>query len=156
MTEAYRVLLDMVGHGVALTSAGYMPPKLVEEFAERTGIAGWWIGKANREDLTPPVAGLRETARALGLISVRKGRLNPTAAGVRVGQKPQALLQHIVGRLPLGTKDFDRQAGWIALAVAGSGAPAEQWREQISDAAGPRLESRPRPILNSPRRESDA
>jgi hypothetical protein len=33
----------------------------------------------------------------------------------------------------LGTKDFDRHAGWMALAVAGSGAPAEQWREQISD-----------------------
>jgi hypothetical protein len=33
----------------------------------------------------------------------------------------------------LGTKDFDRHAGWMALAVAGSGAPAEQWREQVGD-----------------------
>ena len=32
----------------------------------------------------------------------------------------------------MGTKDFDRQAGGIALAVAGSGVPAEQWREQIA------------------------
>ena len=133
LTEAYRVLLDLVGDGVALTSAGYLPPKLVEQFAERTGITEWWIGKANREDLTPPVAGVRETARALGLVSVRKGRLTPTAAGVRARQDPHALLNHIVGRLPLGTKDFDRHAGWMALAVAGSGAPAEQWREQVSD-----------------------
>lgn len=133
LTEAYRVLLDLVGDGVALTSAGYLPPKLVEQFAERTGITGWWIGKANREDLTPPVAAVRETARALGLLSVRKGRLMPTAAGVRTRQDPHVLLQHIVGRLPLGTKDFDRHAGWMALAVASSGVPAEHWREEVGE-----------------------
>jgi hypothetical protein len=133
LTESYRVLLEVVGEGVVLTSAGYLPPKLVEQFAERTGITKWWIGKANREDLTPPVALVRDTARALGLVSVRKGRLTPTVAGVRARQDPQALLNHIVGRLPLGTKDFDRQAGWMALAVAGSGAPVEHWREQVSD-----------------------
>jgi len=91
------------------------------------------IRKANREDLTPPVAAVRETARALGLVAVRKGRLTPTAAGVRTRQDPHALLQHIVGRLPLGTKDFDRHAGWVALAVAGSGEPAEHWREEIGE-----------------------
>lgn len=133
LTEAYRVLLDLVGDAVALTSAGYLPTKLVEQFAERTGITGWWIGKANREDLTPPVAAVRETARALGLVLVRKGRLTPTAAGVQTRQDPHALLRHIVGRLPLGTKDFDRHAGWMALAVAGSGVPAEHWREEVGD-----------------------
>ena len=133
LTEAYQILLDVVGAGVALTPAGYLPPKLVEQFAERTGITEWWIGKANREDLTPPVAGVRESARALGLVAVRKGRLVPTVAGVRVRQNPHALLKHIVARLPLGTKEFDRHAGWVALAVAGSGAPAEQWRDQIRE-----------------------
>lgn len=133
LTEAYRFFLDSVGDGVALTSAGYLPPHLVERFAEIAGITGWWIGKANREDLTPPVAAVRETARKLGLVTVRKGRLTPTAAGVRVRKDPQALLQHIVGRLPMGTKDFDRQAGWMALVVVGSGAPAEDWRETVSD-----------------------
>jgi hypothetical protein len=33
----------------------------------------------------------------------------------------------------LGTKKADRQAGWMALAVAGSGVPAQQWRSEISD-----------------------
>jgi hypothetical protein len=42
-------------------------------------------------------------------------------------------VRHIVGRLPLCTKDFDRHAGWMALAVAGSGVPAEHWREQVGD-----------------------
>ncbi len=122
LTEAYQVLLNLVGDGVALTSAGYLPPRLVEQFAKRAGITTWWIGKANREDLTPPVAVVRDTARALGLGSVRKGRLAQTAAGVRTRHDPHALLQHIIARLPLGTKDFDRNAGWLVtgtdLAVA--------------------------------------
>ncbi len=133
LTETYRTFLDVVGDGVTLTAAGYLPPAVVERVAERTGIADWWIGKANREDLTYPVAEIRSTARALGLVSVRKGRLSPTAAAKRCGQDPQALWRHIVGRLPLGTKDAERQAGWMALALAGSGVPAEAWRSEVSD-----------------------
>ena len=133
LTETYRIFLDVIGDGVALTAAGYLPPTVVEQFAERSGITEWWIGKANREDLTTPVADVRDTARALGLVTVRKGRLTPTAAGIRCRQDPQALWQHIVGRLPLGTKDADRHAGWMALAVAGSGVPAQEWRSEISD-----------------------
>ena len=133
LTEAYRAFLDVSGDGVTLTAAGYLPPAVVEQIAERTGIAGWWIGKANREDLTFPVADLRTTARALGLVSIRKGRLSPTAAAIRCGRDPQALWRHIIGRLPLGTKDAERQAGWMALAVVGSGVPAQEWRSEISD-----------------------
>jgi hypothetical protein len=133
LTETYRTFLDVIGGGVALTAAGYLPPAVVEQVAERSGISDWWIGRANREDLTYPVASIRSTARALGLVSVRKGRLSPTAAAIRCGQDPQALWRHIVGRLPLGTKDFERHAGWMALAVAGSGVPAQEWRSEISD-----------------------
>lgn len=133
LTETYRTFLDVIGDGVALTAAGYLPPAVVERVAERSGISDWWIGKANREDLTYPVADVRTTTRALGLVSVRKGRLSPTAAAIRCGHDPNALWRHIVGRLPLGTKDADRQAGWMALAVAGSGVPAQEWRSEISD-----------------------
>ncbi|WP_244928889.1 plasmid pRiA4b ORF-3 family protein [Nocardioides sp. W7] len=133
ITETYRIFLDVVGDGVTLTGAGYLPPAIVEQFAERSGITGWWIGKANREDLTPPVAEVHRTARALGLVSVRKGRLSPTAAAVRSRQDPQALRRHIAGRLPLGAKDFDRQSGWMALAAVGSGTPAQEWHSEIGD-----------------------
>jgi len=133
LTETYRTFLDVIGDGVTLTAAGNLPPAVVEQVAESTGISDWWIGKANREDLTYPVADLRTTARALGLVSVRKGRLSPTAAAIRAHQDPQALWRHIVGRLPLGTKDAERHAGWMALAVAGSGVPAQEWRSEISD-----------------------
>ncbi|WP_345528288.1 plasmid pRiA4b ORF-3 family protein [Nocardioides endophyticus] len=133
LTETYRIFLDIIGDGVTLTDAGYLPPAVVEQVAERTGIADWWIGKANREDLTFPVAGIRTTARALGLVSVRKSRLSPTAAAIRCGPDPQALWHHIVDRLPLGTKDAERQAAWMALAVTGSGVPAQEWRGEISE-----------------------
>ena len=39
----------------------------------------------------------------------------------------------MVGRLPLGSKDAERHAGWMALAVVGSGVPAQEWRGEISD-----------------------
>ena len=133
LTETYRTFLDVIGDGVTLTAAGYLPPAVVEQIAERTGIAAWWIGKANREDLTPPVADIRSTARALGLVSVRKGRLTPTAAAAKAHHDPQRLLRHIVGRLPLGSTDFERHAGWMALAVVGSGKPANEWRQEVSN-----------------------
>lgn len=63
--------------------------------------------------------------------------------------------QHIVGRLPLGTKDFDRHAGWLALAVAGSGVPSEDLRDEVGDlllTLGWRTDSDPysRPPAHSP------
>jgi hypothetical protein len=131
LIEPYLVLLDLIGEGVRLTSAGYLPPALVEQLAERTGVAGWWIGKANREDLTWPVAQVRDSARALGLVSVRKGRLAPTALARRCRDQPSALWRHILSRLPVGRTEFDRQAGWLALAVVGSGSPAEEWTSEI-------------------------
>lgn len=133
LTETYRIFLNVIGDCVPLTAAGYLKPAVVEQVAERTGISDWWIGKANREDQTYPVAEIRRTARALGLVSVRNARLAPTAAAKRCEPDPQALWQHIVGRLPLGTKDAERQAGWMALAVIGSGSPPEEWRSEISE-----------------------
>lgn len=133
LTEPLRVLLDVIGEGVGLTAAGYLKPTDVEQVARRTGIAEWWIGKVNREDLTPPVAQVRDTARALGLVSVRKGRITPTLAARRCGEDPEALLRHITGRLPLGKSTAERQFGWAALAVAGSETPAELWDRSISE-----------------------
>ena len=94
LTETYRTFLDVIGDGVTLTAAGYLPPAVVEQVAERSGISEWWIGKANREDLTYPVAEIRTTARALGLVSVRKGRLSPTAAAARCAGPAGAVAAH--------------------------------------------------------------
>ncbi|MBZ2195371.1 plasmid pRiA4b ORF-3 family protein [Ruania sp. N2-46] len=131
--EPYAVLLDVIGDGVRLTGAGYLPPAVVQQLAERTGVTDWWIGKANREDLTWPIALLRDSARALGLVSVRSGRLAPSAIARRSRDQPLALWRHIVSKLPLGRSEFDRDAGWLTLAVVGAGAPAENWEGEIQD-----------------------
>lgn len=133
LTAPFLELLDVIGDGTNLTSAGYLKPADVEQIAQRTGVTEWWIGKANREDLTWPVAELRATARALGLISVRKGRIAPTQAAKRCTGDPEAILSHIIGRLPLGKSPAERDAGWAALAVVGCDTPAELWNESISD-----------------------
>jgi len=133
ITHPYRALLQAIGSATKLTGAGYLPPAVVEQIAVEAGITEWWIGKANREDLTPPVAAIREAARMLGLVYVRDGHLRASRAGIQGRRDPQRLWRHIVSRLPLGTKDWERQSGWMALAVAASGTPIEQWRGEISE-----------------------
>lgn len=132
MTEGIRVLLDVIGDGKELTKAGYLKPVEVREIAERTGLTKWWIGEANREDQTRGVLRLRTTVRALGLLAVRKGKIAPTQAARKVADDPQALLGHILSRLPLGKSESDRQAGWMALVVAGQENRAGEWDERVS------------------------
>ena len=136
LTESFRVLLDVIGDGMPLTAAGYLKPAAVEQIAQRTGMTDWWIGKANREDITWPVAELRATARALGLISVRKGRIAPTRAITKHRDDPQAILRHIAGRLPLGNSALEDQAGWLALAVVACETPAQLWEQSIAPKIG--------------------
>lgn len=132
-TAPFRALLDVIGEGKGLTGAGNLRPTDVEQIAQRTGITQWWIGRANREDLTWPVARLRASARALGLVSVRKGRIAPTQAARSCEGDPEALLGHITGRLPLGKSPAERQFGWAALAVVGRDTPAELWDQSVSE-----------------------
>jgi hypothetical protein len=127
----FETLMDVLGDGVRLTGAGYLPPAVVLELGERTGAARWWIGKMNREDQTSPIRRLRGAARALGLVSVRRGVLAPSAAAKRHRGDPRARWRHIVGRLPLGRTDFDRQAGWITLAVVAAGTEPDRWDDAI-------------------------
>lgn len=133
ITEPFRVLLDVLGDGANLTAAGYLKPADVEQIAHRAGFTEWWIGKANREDQTWPVAELRAVARSLGLVAVRKGRIAPTQVARRCAGDPEALLRHIIGRLPLGKSPAERHAGWAALVVAGSEAPAAIWDIGVSE-----------------------
>jgi hypothetical protein len=107
-------LLQAVGSGTKLTAAGYMPPVTVEQVAEASGVTDWWIGKANREDLTWPVAEIRENAQALGLLRKAKGMLTPTARARVAGDDPRELVSLVLARLPLG-KGFEVEAGSFAL-----------------------------------------
>lgn len=117
----WLAVLQAVGPGTKLTAAGYLPPVLVEQIAESAGVADWWIGKANREDLTRPVAALRSAAQDVGLLRKAKGMLTPTARARAVAQDPFALVATVLGRLPLG-KGFQAEAGWFALLGRAAGA----------------------------------
>jgi hypothetical protein len=110
----WQAVLDAVGTGTTLTAAGYLPPALVKQIAQAAGVTEWWIGKANREDLTWPVADLRATAQQVGLLRKAKGSLTPTARARAVAGHPRELVASVLARLPLG-KGFDAEAGWFAL-----------------------------------------
>jgi hypothetical protein len=117
----WRAVLEAVGSGTKLTAAGYLPPVVVEQIAHAAGVTDWWIGKANREDLTPPVAALREAAQEVGLLRKAKGSLTPTARARAFADDPRALVTTVLGRLPLG-KGFQAEAGWFALLGLATGA----------------------------------
>ncbi len=110
----WLAVLDAVGGGTGLTTAGYLPPAVVEQLARGSGVTDWWIGKANREDLTWPVAVLRENAQHLGLLRKAKGRLAPTARARAVADRPRELVASVLERLPIG-KGFEAAAGWFLL-----------------------------------------
>src|SRR3954471_6819423 len=98
--EPYRWFLARIGEGVKLTGAGYLPPVVVLETMQTLGWDTHWIGAGNREDLTRPVAELRDSARQLGLLRVQRGVLLRTPAGRRFTDDSAGLWQHIASRLP--------------------------------------------------------
>ncbi len=110
----WLAVLRAVGPATKLTVAGYLPPVVVERIAQEAGVTDWWIGKANREDLTWPVAALRVTAQEVGLLRKAKGQLAPTARARAVADDPRALVATVLGRLPRG-KGFEVDAGWFAV-----------------------------------------
>ncbi len=126
----WLAVLEAVGPGVKLTSAGYLPPATVEQIAQASGVSEWWMGKTNREDLTPPVAQLREAAQALGLLRKAKGTLTPTRLARVAASDPRALVGAVLSRLPLG-KGFEAEAGWFALLGLAGGASGRALDEGV-------------------------
>ncbi len=118
MVRHYVWFLDVLGEdGVRLTSAGYLPPVLVEQTLDRIGRDDW-IGKANREDQTWPVLFFRESVLQLRLARKHRGRLLPTVAGRRLRTDPSRLWEHVATYLPVGKDLCERQAGVVALLMA--------------------------------------
>ena len=128
----WRAVLAAVGTGTKLTAAGYLPPALVEQIADATGISTWWIGKANREDLTYPVLLLRESAQAFGLLRKSKGTLAPTARA-KAASDDRSLVGGVLERLPMG-KGFDEQAGWLVLLGLAAGGARPDVEKEVAEA----------------------
>lgn len=131
LTRPWRTVLEVVGEGLQLTNAGYLPPKVVETIFTTLDMDREWIGKGNREDLTPQVAHLREQTRALGLIRKTKGRLVPTARGKAMRDAPAELLGRVVASLVPRREGFERLATLVTLlAIGGGETMGRSWRER--------------------------
>lgn len=80
----FQLMLDLAADdGIPLTGAGWMRPEVVNRIATELDLIDALIGAANRENLTPSVAVLRELCQELGLLRKYKGRLVRTPAGRR-------------------------------------------------------------------------
>ena len=123
-------LMDAIGtDGLPLTSAGWMPPATVLAGMTELGWLDGWIGTGNREDLTPPIAVLRETATRIGLVRVQKGRLLLTDAATRALGDPVQQLRLIADGLARDLGDAESDAATLLLvAIADGTAPSERWR----------------------------
>jgi hypothetical protein len=109
--------LNRVGtDGMALTSAGYLPPVHVEAAVHELGLDTEWIGSGNRENQTLPVLHLRESAQKAGLLRKHRGRLLLTTRGRGLRTDPVALWWHFAENTPPRSTDVcETQAGLLAL-----------------------------------------
>jgi hypothetical protein len=103
-------LLDGIGDGVTLTSAGYLPTALVAEAFERFGWAEIWIGNPRSEADLVPLLEVHELLRRAGAVR-RRGRTE------RLTSRWQAM-RH------------DTEATWRALATVLSGS---DWDRAVAE-----------------------
>lgn len=130
IVRPYAWLMNTIGAGgLALTSAGWMPPATVLAGMTELGWIDEWIGKGNREDLTPPMAVLRETAQRMGLVRVQKGRLLLSSAAMKALGDPQRQLRLIAGGLYRKLSDAEKDAAVLLLVTIADGtAQEDRWR----------------------------
>ncbi|MBS1675656.1 MAG: plasmid pRiA4b ORF-3 family protein [Actinobacteria bacterium] len=123
-------LMEAVGaEGLTLTSAGWLPPATVLAGMIELGWINEWIGKGNREDLTPPIGNLRQAAQRLGLVRVQKGRLLLSVAARKALGDPLTQLRLIAGSLLRKLSDAEVDAGTLLLLAIADGTPREdRWR----------------------------
>ena len=117
MVEPFLWLVRRAGaDGIRLTQAGWLPPAVVSDAMRELGWADRWIGKANREDQTAPIATLREDATRFGLLRKRNGVLQATAAARGFVDDPVGLWRMLAETFLRRTRsDVERD---IAILVA--------------------------------------
>ncbi len=114
-------LLAEIGDGLALTAAGYLPPRTVGRALDELGWREELIGASSREVDVFPVMILRETAARLGLIRRRGARLLLTPSGRAALGDPAALWSAVAGGL-IGPDHSALAATWeVVLAVLENG-----------------------------------
>ena len=112
--------------GIALTSAGYLPPSIVATMMAALDPDRTWFGEANREVNTQPLLALRETVTALGLARRYRGRLMLTKQGLQLRDDPTGLWRYVASRLPAERSDYGRDIGMLLLLVSAGEASTSQ------------------------------
>ena len=117
MTRPYTWLLNRVGPaGIKLTDAGHLPPSHVQAAVAELGLAGQCGSAGRRENRTPPVRHLRESAATMGLLGRHRGHLVLTSLGSTVRADSGALWWHLAERMPLkAAATCEVHAGLILL-----------------------------------------
>ena len=110
-------LLTEIGDGLALTAAGYLPPRTVARALDELGWRDELIGPASREVDAYPVLVLREAAHRLGLVRRRGARLLATPSGRAAVADGRALWTAVAGGL-VGPEHSALAVAWeVVLAV---------------------------------------
>ncbi|MFJ9370945.1 plasmid pRiA4b ORF-3 family protein [Nocardia sp. NPDC101769] len=118
----YTVLLEHIGtDGATLTAAGYLPPAVVAAVFDELRMDERWIGKGNREDLTPPVALLRESAQRMGLVRKYRGKLLPTPKGRALVNNPIGLWSHLAAKTATQIGKYGEETPLLYLITIAAG-----------------------------------
>ncbi|BCT77945.1 hypothetical protein SCMU_37870 [Sinomonas cyclohexanicum] len=136
MMGPYLWLIRRVGtDGLSLTDAGWLPPAVVREAADVLNLKENWIGSATRENSTPPILALRESAQWLGLVRKIKGRLTVPRAVQKLADDPRELWEHVAREALRRTKDGPyRDAAVLVFLDIAAGLRA-QWRDTLEAVA---------------------
>lgn len=125
--EKLTWMLGAIGDdGIALTAAGYLPPKVVAAMRDEVTWPHQWLGNSTREIDNPEPHRLRHAMTSLGLARVLKGRFILTRDGRKVADDAVALWHHAARRLPIGREDYERDAGMLLMVAVAANAPAPQ------------------------------
>ncbi|MFC9552746.1 plasmid pRiA4b ORF-3 family protein [Rhodococcus sp. NPDC056960] len=133
-TRHLRWFLQRIGpDGITLTQAGYLPPVVVAEMRQTLPGFDEWPATSNRETDQRPVHLLREYAKTLGLVRKYKGKLVRTNLGSSMAGDVVKMWRHLLERLPLGTDQVEREAGYLVLFTLAAGTSSDERRDAIAE-----------------------
>ena len=108
LVRPWQVLLDVAGEdGIPLTKAGWMSPAACERIWREGGL-DWGYGKGNREQFTPELSFVRDTAVAARIVRVYRGRVVRTKFGYAASTDLDVLVGAIAALLLRAPAGADR------------------------------------------------
>ena len=128
LVRPWQVLLDVAGEdGIPLTKAGWMSPAACERIWREGGL-DWGYGKGNREQFTPELSFVRDTAVAARIVRVYRGRVVRTKFGYAASTDLDVLVGAIAAlllRAPAGADRDEAVLTTLLLATGPDDDPAE-------------------------------